>query len=271
MTGPDTEQVSPLNLVVLAAPGQPTDILVNWLDDAGLAPAAVLMEPAQSRRALLRGRLRRLGLRAVLGQVLFLVLAAPLLRHQSRGRAARIVRDKGLRTVPLPESRLTRIASVNAPETADLLRALAPDAVVLSGTRIVKPATLAAAGCPVLNIHAGITPAYRGVHGGYWALWQGAPQDFGATLHLVDAGVDTGAVLAHCRAQPAPDDNFATYPLVQLAAALPDLTACLERISRGQPPHPEPNPMPAPAGDSGRQWYHPTLGQYLAGRLRGIR
>jgi hypothetical protein len=261
----------PLRLVVLAAPGPSTDILVNALDAAGLAPLAVLMEPAQSRKALLRGRLRRLGWRAVLGQVLFLALAAPLLRRQGQARLAAILREAGLNADPLPDFRLTRIASVNAPETADRLRALAPQAVVLSGTRILKPATLAAAGCPVLNIHAGITPAYRGVHGGYWALWQGAPQDFGATLHLVDAGVDTGEVLAHCRTRPGPADNFATYPLLQLAAALGALTASLERISRGLPPQPAPGAGPATVGDGGRQWYHPTLGQYLAGRLRGIR
>jgi len=255
-----------MKLVVLAAPGQSTDILVNWLEDAGFAPAAVLMEPAQSRRALLRGRARRLGWWTVLGQGLFVALVPPILRRQARGRVARILRDNALRTDPLPGHRLTRIASVNAPETAAQLRALGADAVVLSGTRIVKPATLQAAGAPVLNIHAGITPAYRGVHGGYWALWNGAPQDFGATLHLVDAGVDTGAVLAHCRAQPAPEDNFTTYPLVQLAAALPALTRCLEQISRGEPLQ----GPPAPDGP-GRQWYHPTLWQYLAGRLRALR
>ena len=252
---------------MLAAPGQPTDILVNWLEDAGFAPVTVLIEPAQSRKALLRGRRKRLGLWAVFGQVAFMALIPPILRRRSGSRVAQILTDANARTDPLPAGRMTPITSVNAAETVALLRDLAPDAVVLSGTRIVKPATLqAAGGAPVLNIHAGITPAYRGVHGGYWALWNRAPQDFGATLHLVDAGVDTGTVLAHCRTQPAPDDNFTTYPLVQLAAALPALTACLEQISRGQP---LPGLCP-PATDS-RQWYHPTLAQYIAGRLRSLR
>ena len=256
-----------MKLVVIAAPGVSTDIVVNWLVDTGFAPAAILIEPAQSRRALLRGRLRRLGLRAVLGQLAFMALVPPMLRRQSAKRRAEIIARHGLRPDPLPETALTRVASVNAPETASLLGDIAPDVVVLSGTRIVKPATLAASGCPVLNIHAGITPAYRGVHGGYWALWQGQSQEFGATLHLVDAGVDTGAVLAQCRPQPAPADNFTTYPLLQLAAALPALTACLEQLREGQPPH---TPAARDAGP-GCQWYHPTLGQYLAGWRRGVR
>ena len=103
-----------MQLVVLASPGAPTDILVNFLDDQGLPPAAVLIEPAQSRRALLRGRARRLGWWAVLGQVLFLGLALPIMRRRAGLRLATIRRELSLRADPLPASRVTRIASVNA-------------------------------------------------------------------------------------------------------------------------------------------------------------
>ncbi|WP_417525543.1 formyl transferase [Marinovum sp.] len=255
-----------MRLVVLASGGPPTDILVNYLEDAGLSPLAVLIEPAQSRRALLRGRARRLGWRAVVGQLLFMALVLPPLRRRAGARLAAIRSAHGLRADPLPADRMIEIASVNAPETRTLLQRLAPQAVVLSGTRIVKPEVLQAAGVPVLNIHAGITPEFRGVHGGYWALWSGRPQDFGATLHLVDPGVDTGAVLAHLRPAPAPEDSFVTYPLLQLAAALPALVAVLQGLGTGQG-----LPEPVTTAGAGRQWYHPTLGQYLAGRQRGVR
>ena len=56
--------------------------------------------------------------------------------------------------------------------------------------------------CPVLNYHAGITPKYRGMNGGYWALATGDAGNFGATVHLVDAGVDTGGVLHQVRGRP---------------------------------------------------------------------
>lgn len=255
-----------MNLIVLATKGPPTDVLVNFLDDAGMPPRAVLVEPSQSRRTLLRGRVRRLGGRAVLGQILFMALVLPLLRRKASTRLDAIRKAHGLRTTPLPEDRLTPITSVNTAETSELLHQLAPDAVVLSGTRIIKPSTLQAAGAPVLNIHAGITPEFRGVHGGYWALWAQRPEDFGATLHLVDPGVDTGAVLQHVRTAPSPQDSFVTYPLLQLAAALPALVRDLERLREGQS-----LPDPVPTTGQGRQWYHPTLGQYLAGLWRGVR
>jgi len=255
-----------MKVVVLASGGTPTNILVNYLDDAGIPPVAVLIEPSQSRRALLRGRARRLGRRAVFGQALFMALVLPVLRRRGASRLSYLRKVHRLRAAPLVPNRVTSIRTVNAPETRELLKKLAPDAVVLSGTRIVKPDTLLAAGAPVLNIHAGITPQFRGVHGGYWALWSGQPQDFGATVHVVDHGVDTGAVLQHVRTAPESDDSFVTYPLVQLAEALPVLVDTLNTLDRvGTLPEPVPTEGP------GQQWYHPTLGQYLAGIRRGVR
>jgi len=254
-----------MKLAILASPGPTTDILVNFLDDSGLAPAAVLVEPPQSRRALLRGRVRRLGWGAVLGQVLFMALVLPLLRRRAGPRLETIRTTHGLRNDPLPSDRVTPIASVNAPETLERLHLLAPDVVVLSGTRIVRPATLQATRAPVLNIHVGITPAFRGVHGGYWALWTGRTQDFGATLHLVDPGVDTGPVLRHVRPHAVPADSFVTYPLLQLAAALPALAEVLHKLRQG-----EKLPDSVSVTGPGRQWYHPTLRQYLAGLRRGV-
>lgn len=255
-----------MKLVVLATSGPPTDIMVNFLDDAGIQPMAVLIEPPQSRQALLRGRVRRLGWRAVFGQVMFMALALPILRRRMAKRVADIQNLHGLRDEPIPTNRVTPILSVNAAKTREILKRLAPDAVVLSGTRIVKQDTLKAAGVPVLNIHAGITPEFRGVHGGYWALWTGRPEDFGATLHVVDPGVDTGAVLEHIRPAPEPRDSFVTYPLLQLASALPALVRVLNRLDQGRG-----LPETVPKTEKGSQWFHPTLGQYLAGLRRGVR
>lgn len=255
-----------MKLAVLASPGPSTDILVNRLLREGFDDLLVLVEPPQSKRALLRGRARRLGWGAVLGQVLFMGLVLPLLRRWAGPRLDAIRAEAGLSADPVPPGRVTEVASVNAAETRAHLQRFVPDAVVLNGTRIVKAETLHAVGAPVLNIHAGITPAFRGVHGGYWALWTGRPQDFGATVHLVDTGVDTGAVLAHVHPTPGPQDTFVTYPLLQLGAALPALIRVLDGLREGQS-----LPDPVPTEGSGQQWYHPTIWQYLSGRLRGVR
>ena len=93
----------------------------------------------------------------------------------------------------------------------EALNRLDPKVVLLVGCRIVKPRDPARDRCPVLNYHAGINPQYRGMNGGYWALASGDAGNFGTTVHLVDAGVDTGGILYQARGKPAPDDNIMTY------------------------------------------------------------
>ena len=88
---------------------------------------------------------------------------------------------------------------------------------------------------PVINIHAGVTPRYRGVHGGYWALREGRPGLAGSTVHLVDPGIDTGGILAQATFTAGDADSIATYPLLHLACGSP---CCWTRSmpSPGWPP-----------------------------------
>ena len=45
--------------------------------------------------------------------------------------------------------------------------------MVVNGTRILSRRMLESIDAVFLNMHVGITPKYRGVHGGYWALANG--------------------------------------------------------------------------------------------------
>ncbi len=73
--------------------------------------------------------------------------------------------------------------------------------VLVVGTRIISRKVLVAVAAPFINYHDGITPKYRGIHGGYWASAQSDLANFGVTVHLVDPGIDTGEVLYQARLQ----------------------------------------------------------------------
>jgi methionyl-tRNA formyltransferase len=248
-------------VVVLGRDNPSTRIVVDALARR-FEIARVILEEPEDRGVFIRRRIKRLGLLTVADQLAFMV-AGKLLGRASRRRIAEILARAGLRDVPPPQP--LRVTSANAPETLEALRDLKPDVIVVNGTRILSRALLGGAPAPFINMHAGITPLYRGVHGGYWALAQGDPANCGVTVHLVDPGVDTGEVLYQARVQPTPRDSYFTYPYLQLAAGVPLLLRAVEDALQGRL-------APMRAQGSSAQWSHPGLTGYLWRRLaRGVR
>ena len=89
------------------------------------------------------------------------------------------------------------------------LRAHEPDLVVSAGfMKLVGPAVLGEFGGRMINTHPALLPAFPGAHAVRDALAAGVPTT-GATVHLVDAGVDTGPVLAQCEVAVLPGDDEA--------------------------------------------------------------
>ncbi|WP_250028514.1 phosphoribosylglycinamide formyltransferase [Paractinoplanes maris] len=81
-----------------------------------------------------------------------------------------------------------------------------PDLVVSAGfLKLVGPRFLAAFGDRYINTHNALLPAFPGIHGPRDALAYGV-KIAGATLFFVDAGVDTGPIIAQV-AVPVLDDD----------------------------------------------------------------
>ncbi len=78
----------------------------------------------------------------------------------------------------------------------DELAALAPDLVVLAGFMLVLPPEVVRAWAHrIVNIHPADTARHRGLHGYAWA-WSQRLDETRITVHWVDEGLDTGAVIA---------------------------------------------------------------------------
>ena len=85
--------------------------------------------------------------------------------------------------------------------------AYAPDLVVSAGfLKLVGPAFLAAFGGRMINTHPALLPSFPGLHGPRDALAYGVKVT-GATVFLVDAGIDTGVILAQAAVPVADDDT----------------------------------------------------------------
>lgn len=248
-------------VVILAGDGQSTWVIANALAKVH-TEATVVIEQREPASTFIRRRLRKFGLFQTLGQVLFILWSRRATRKRAQRRAD-ILANAGQSDAPWCE-RVYRVSNANGAEAVALLRSLRPEVVVVNGTRILKGRVLTSLDCPFINTHLGITPSYRGVHGGYWALAYGDINNFGATVHLVDAGVDTGDVIDQVRCRPSPEDDFSTYPIVQVQAAVASIINAVSAAREGKL-------RTHRAEGSSRQWYHPTIwGYFWRGWRRGV-
>jgi len=213
---------------------------------------AILIVGRRPLGARLRWRLKRHGALTLASQLACAAIARVLAQLFGRPRRNELLR--GL-DGPWPAGVPTyRAAHVNHSDVVDRIASTKPDVVVLNGTEIVKAETLDSTGAPFINVHCGLTPDYRGVHGAFWAMWNGDLTRVGVTVHRVDRGVDTGEIVAQARIEPTRRDGFLTLPLLQYRAALPLLVDYLTSSAK---------PGPLTGSTFSRQWYHPGLGHYL--------
>ncbi|MER8654817.1 formyl transferase [Mesorhizobium sp. M1078] len=241
-------------IVIVTEGGPHIWAIVNAIADQH-DPVSVILESPESKKQLLLGRASRQGWFSAIGQLGTMVLTR-LGKRFFAGHAERLIADQKLETEPKPGQKIIHVSSANAADCLQAIADIRPGVVLLAGCRLLSRQTLAQMPCPVLNYHAGIAPKYRGMNGGYWALASGDLQNFGTTVHLVDAGVDTGGVLKQARGKPEPGDTISSYALRQ-AAFSRDI--CVEAV-RGAL---DGKLVTIDPGLPSKQWYHPTIWFYL--------
>jgi len=249
-------------VVLLTSEGESGRIAAHYL--AARFPAlTVIVETPISRSLLLRRRIKRLGLVRVGGQLAFMLFQR-VQQKLARSRIAEIIRGANFDARWPAGGQIIRVSSVNSAECMRHLQQLQPRAILVMGTRLIAGEMLRSVDAPFINYHAGVTPKYRGVHGGYWAKAQGDDDNFGVTIHLVDEGIDTGSVLHQARPATSVKDNYSSYPYLQLAAALPLLERSAREAIAGTL---SPQRVDLPS----RLWSHPTLWTYIqTGLRRGV-
>ena len=245
---------SPQNnaIIILASRDDLSYLLINHLAQH-FSIAQVVFEAPHTLK-MLRYRLKKLGAWMVAGQLAFLVIDRLLIRRQSRPIIERLL---GGHDASPPDGRLPilDVDSVNGTEVAALLTEHQPSVVVVTGTGIIAKRILALAPT-FINIHVGITPRYRGVHGGFWAVYEGRPDLAGTTIHRVDPGVDTGAIIAQVPISLEPTDTYRTLPVKQYLAALDAMAQAVQAALDGTLTTYQRNDLES------HQWYSPTPAQY---------
>jgi hypothetical protein len=222
----------------------------------------VILEQPVGLGKKIKFRLKKLGFINVLGQLLFKIAQDFFIIPFSKKRKQEIIQHYNSSIEEFPFELLLQLNDIHDGDWDIWMLRYKPDFIIVNGTRIIKKELLDKLNVPVVNIHAGITPMYRGVHGGYWALVNSDKANFGATIHLVDKGVDTGRILKRVHTLPSARDNFYTYPYLQFAAAIQDLVYVVEMHMLNCD-----RALPKVDASFSKQWYYPTIFTYIYFRV----
>lgn len=250
--------MSKTKIVIFATAGITTNMLYHGISDQAEILQVIIEHPISIREKTKR-RFRKIGVFKTLGQLAFLAMVKPFISSKNH-RIKSIMSEYNLSQKSIPENLILNVDNVHSQRVMNQLKALKPELIVINGTRILKRDFIAATPCPIVNIHVGITPKYRGVHGGYWALYNNEQHLFGVTLHEVDQGIDSGEIIAQKILEATAEDNFKTYPILQYAGGIQCLRNYLEKKER--------NDQNEQLTSTSSLWYHPTIWQYLFGKVK---
>jgi len=109
----------------------------------------------------------------------------------------------------LDRSKILRGGRFRTEEGQGLIKSLDPDYIIcVHFPYIVPKEILKIPREGVLNLHPAYLPYNRGWHTPTWAIFEGTP--YGATLHFMDEGVDTGDIINQKKIKILPDDTADT-------------------------------------------------------------
>jgi methionyl-tRNA formyltransferase len=123
--------------------------------------------------------------------------------------------------------------TLNRDETLALLDGAGVDTVAVFGTNLIKPPLLGHWPGRMINMHLGLSPYYRGTATNFYPLLNGEPEYVGATIHLLDNGIDSGPILRHARPEIVAEDRPHTIGCKAILAGIEAFLAVLADLEQG--------------------------------------
>ena len=146
--------------------------------------------------------------------------------------------------------------TLNADDTLAFLESAGVDTVAVYGTNLIKAPLLDHWPGRMINMHLGLSPYYRGTATNFYPLLNEEPEYVGATIHLLDAGIDSGPIFKHARPEIVAEDLPHTIGCKAILAGIEALITVLEDL-KGDRLTPVPQWKPPAVRLCLRKDYHP--------------
>src|SRR3990167_5311279 len=122
--------------------------------------------------------------------------------------------------------------TINTPGELAAMRALQPELILVFGSGILREGIIEAFAGKIINLHLGLSPYYRGSGTNFWPLVNGEPEYVGATIHYLDAGIDSGDIICHVRPTITPEGGPHDLGNAAIIAAVEALPAVVSAHAR---------------------------------------
>jgi len=99
---------------------------------------------------------------------------------------------------------------LNSLKTLTRLKEISPDFIACFGTGILHERILSNYPDCIFNLHVGIPEYYRGSSCNFWPIYNGDLKNLGATVHIIEKGIDTGKIAGAKLITLEPADNEQT-------------------------------------------------------------
>lgn len=155
------------------------------------------------------------------------------------------------------------VKSLNEKESISAIKTSSVDLIVYSGGGILRKSFIEAPRYGVLNAHSGPLPYFRGMNCLEWSLFYNVKPEI--TVHLIDAGIDTGPILKRFPQELIPKSNLSS---LRGKSVVTEVVSILEVLSDFQHFY---NLRASQKQDGGIQFFimHPTLKSIINSKLIG--
>jgi|GEM_PF-3849982 len=202
----------PLRIIVLTTK-LPEDIwLINTIADMCRIEGIIFPRGERYQEYglahILKTRLRRIGFFALANQTLLVLYRAIFEKRKDKRAFDEIFSSKPSHRIEKNDIDILEVKDINSDEVRDFIQSKAPQLVVVSGGPLLHRRIIEAAEGRIINLHPGLAPEYRGRYGCFWPIYNKEPELVGATVHYVDSGIDTGAILIQQQVDYYTDDTL---------------------------------------------------------------
>ncbi len=136
--------------------------------------------------------------------------------------------------IEFPNEQRLPTSVINSNKTAKMIAGCQPDVMVVCGAPILREKIFGIPKICTINIHFGISSAYRGQHTLFWPMLENRFDQIGATIHMIDKGVDTGNLLFEVYPDVSPQDDEVSLELKIAENIVEPFVAMLQQIESSQ-------------------------------------